>query len=219
MTALQMFFGQCWVHPINKTGITPPGFYKYARTLELSLSPDFPQSVICADQFLSIVRPRHQLYDFHWLWLDKFQNLHTLNIWISARANMMALDSGAHGHPYTGIIELNTDALEQVLSHLSRVTTVTLSTPLAPGVGPEEGYVEGVKARVYKRGDGDRFYPRLYDESYPDSIRYGTIHTSPTRYVRKHALVLRNLLANAGSHCREVRLTRFGGTYLLMRKV
>ncbi|KFY90677.1 hypothetical protein V500_05015 [Pseudogymnoascus sp. VKM F-4518 (FW-2643)] len=96
---------------------------------------------------------------------------------------MMALDPGAYGHPYTGITELNTDALEQVLSHLSRVTTVTLSTPLAPGVGPEEGYVESVKARVYKRGDGDRFYPLLYDESWPDSIRYGTICTSSTSQI------------------------------------
>ena len=169
--------------------ITPPGFYKYARTLELSLSADFTGALLCANYDLPGLERRHEVYDFHWLRLDLFQNLHTLNIWISARANTMALEETASTYNYTGITELNTEELERVLSHLSHVATVTLSTPLAPSVGPEEGFVEGyVKARVYKRGSGDKFHPPLYPIQ-PDGTFDGVIHTSPTRYVQGHALV------------------------------
>ncbi|OBT68525.1 hypothetical protein VE03_01817 [Pseudogymnoascus sp. 23342-1-I1] len=131
----------------------------------------------------------------HWLRLDKFQSLHSLNIWISARANARCLER-ALNHPFTGITELDTDALQQALSHLRRVPKVTLSTPLAPSVGPEEeGFVEGLGARVYKRGDGDWFHPPMYwTQNHFDSV----IETSTAR---------------------EIRLARVDHTYLLMRKV
>ena len=90
LPAVQMFFGHCQLHHCMKKwpklGITPPGFYKYARTLELSLSPDFPALVLCANHDLPGIEHRHHAYDFHWLRLNQFQKLHTLNIWTSAQS-------------------------------------------------------------------------------------------------------------------------------------
>lgn len=167
--------------------VTPPAFLKYARTLELSLSPDFPIYLACAGPDVSRDL-RHEVYDFHWLRLDLFQNLQSLNTWISARAFTHCLSDADQTHPFTGITELDTDALEQALSHLRRVPRVTLSTPLAPSVGPkEEGFVEGVKTRVYKRGEGDRFHPPHYwTWNHFDSV----IEISIVRYVRRLASVL-----------------------------
>ena len=192
MRAIQFFFGHCLLPPaaasLFNIPTTPPGFYKYARTLELSLSTDFPGSLICANFKIPGLEHRHEVYDFHWLHLDRLQNLHTLNIWISARASTVFLRDSAETYNYTGITELDADTLQQVMASLGRVATLTLSTPLGPSVGPEQGFVDGVKARVYKRGSGDRFHPPMHPTE-PVGTFDGIIHTSPTRYVRKHALV------------------------------
>lgn len=167
--------------------VTPPSLLKYARTQELSLSADLPIYMPCASTHVSRKR-RHEIYDFHWLRLDLFQNLHSPNIWISARAHCLCLSVADKppSHPFTGITELDTHALGQALSHLRRVPRVTLSTPLAHSVGPkEEGFVEGVEARVYKRGEGDRLRPPHYwARNRFDSI----IETSIARYVRRLVL-------------------------------
>ncbi|KFY20156.1 hypothetical protein V491_03944 [Pseudogymnoascus sp. VKM F-3775] len=166
-----------------KIGTTPPGVYKYTRTLELSLSPDFPRSIICANYDLPGIEERHEVYDFHWLHLDRFQNLRNLNIWVSARSVNMSLNDTDETYDFTGITEFDFHALQQILAHLDSVAKVTLSTPLGSSVGPEEGYVEGLKARVYKRGSGDRFHPPLYPIRLGGTFD-GVIHTSSTRDVR-----------------------------------
>lgn len=196
LKAFQMFLGYCQplMEDVAQKIVTPPAFLKYARTLELSLSADFPSYLACARPDVSRDL-RHEVYDFHWLRLDLFQNLQSLNIWISARAFTHCLSDADQTHPFTGITELDTDALEQALSHLRRVPSVTLSTPLAPSVGPkEEGFLDGVKTRVYKRGEGDRFHPPHYwTRNHFDSV----IETSIARYVLRLASVLKNLLPKA----------------------
>ncbi|KAF4922367.1 hypothetical protein CGCVW01_v005341 [Colletotrichum viniferum] len=70
LATVQMFFGACAIHPAMKTaktGVTPPAFFKYARSFELSLSPDFPALPICANYDLPGIPRRHDVYDFHWL--------------------------------------------------------------------------------------------------------------------------------------------------------
>ncbi|KAK2052205.1 hypothetical protein LY76DRAFT_671853 [Colletotrichum caudatum] len=52
MRAMQMLFDHCALHPAMetlKTGEIPPAFFKHARRLELSLGPDFPALLMCAN--------------------------------------------------------------------------------------------------------------------------------------------------------------------------
>lgn len=150
MRAIQMWFGHCQLHPLMKAwpklGSTPPGFYKYARSVELSLSPEFPALLLCANLSISRLERRHAIYDFHWLWLNKFKNLRTLNIWILARTTTWSITDGERSYYFTGITELDVGALRDVLAHLRCVASVTLSTPLGRDIGPDYGYVEGVNA-------------------------------------------------------------------------
>lgn len=184
MRAIQMWFGYCELHPAMKEwpklGITPPGFFKYARALELSLSPDFPLLLLCANCDLPGIERRHEVYDFHWLRLDRFQSLRTLNIWVSARSLTWSIPDGQRNYNFTGITQFDLDTLAKVLSPLGRVDSATLSTPLGPGVGPEQGYVESLPVRVYKRGSGDRFHPPLYRIE-PGGVFDNVVHTSSTR--------------------------------------
>lgn len=216
-----MWFGYCQLPPVMKTwtklGIPPPGFFKYARSLELSLSPDFPALLLCASLDLPGLDHRHDVYDFHWLRLDKFQNLRTLHVWISARSLTWSIDDEGRSYNFTGITEFDMDALRGVLNHLQCAASVTLSTPLGPGVGPHHGYVEGVGPRVYKRGSGDRFHPPLYLIE-PGGVFDNIIHTSPTRCVYMLYLHL-FCVPNVGFYYREVRLSRNGGVHLLMKGV
>lgn len=186
LPAIQMFFGHCQLHPLMKKwpklGITPPGFYKYARTLELSLSPDFPALVLCANHDLPGIEHRHDAYDFHWLRLNQFQKLHTLNIWTSARSTTWSLESEEQDYNFIGITEFDTNALSTVLAPLGCVSSVILSTPLGAGVGPEHGYMEGTAVRLYKRGAGDKFHPPLYLIT-PDGPYDNIIHSSQREYV------------------------------------
>ena len=164
-----------------------PALHQHARTLELSLMPDFPSSLLCATHDLPDLPHRHPVYDFHWLHLPKFHNLQTLNIWISARSLTMAHSKYDQSYGFTGITEHDAAALQEILTHLSPVPNLTLSTPLAPSVGPpDEGYLDGgvtdgVTARVCKRGSGDRFHQRL-EPIKPGGPYDGVIYTSSTRY-------------------------------------
>ncbi|KFY07031.1 hypothetical protein V492_07510 [Pseudogymnoascus sp. VKM F-4246] len=187
LETVQMFLGHCQLTPgiehWPRVGITPPGLFKYARSLEFSLSPDSPKLLNCTRFNLAGTEVRHDFYDFHWLRLPEFQNLESINIWISARS-LIPSAKVKDPHDFTGITEFDVDALQQVLAHLDPVANVTLSTPLGPSVGPEEGYVEGFKARVYKRGSGDTFHPMLYPPLEQGGTYDCMIHTAPNREVR-----------------------------------
>ena len=187
MRAIQMWLGYCQLHPFMKTwpklGVTPPGFYKYARSLEISLSPDFPAIVLCANYDIPGLERRHDVYDFHWLRLERFRNLRKLDIWISARSLTWSVQDGESRYNFTGITEFDIDDLKDIVGHLRGAASVTLSTPLGQSVGPDYGFVEGVGARLYKRGTGDRFHPPLYLIE-PGGTFDNVIHTSLTRYVQ-----------------------------------
>ncbi|SPO00296.1 uncharacterized protein DNG_03141 [Cephalotrichum gorgonifer] len=88
LQCLQFFVGYCQ-KPVNpKLDIQPtqpPAFFKYARKLELSLPADFPVAIPCVVPELSKQEHLHDVYDFHWLWLDKFHSLSSVKIWIASR--------------------------------------------------------------------------------------------------------------------------------------
>ncbi|KAH6711903.1 hypothetical protein BKA61DRAFT_677098 [Leptodontidium sp. MPI-SDFR-AT-0119] len=198
--ALQMFFGYCANNPALKKlpeMPTPPAFFKYTRSLELSLSPDFPKHLLCANIDLPGIERRHEVYDFHWLRLDQFENLKRVNIWIASRSISCRVDSN---NSFRGIKEFDFEELRKLLTPFKNIKSFTMSTPLGPSVGPEEGIVKGVISsggKLYKRGSGDKFHPFLtYIEL--DRVFDGLIYTSPTR---------------------EVRLARNGGDHDLMKEV
>lgn len=183
--ALQMFFGYCELPPALKKWpekATPPAFFEYTRSLELSLSPDFPKHLACANMDLPGIDCRHEVYDFHWLRLGQFENLKRINIWIASRSVSCRVDSDNN---FRGIKEINHQELTKLLTLFESIKSFTMSTPLGPSVGPEEGFVEGVVpmgSKLYKRGSGDKFHPFLT----PIDIGHGLdglIFTSPTGYV------------------------------------
>ncbi|KND92011.1 hypothetical protein TOPH_03312 [Tolypocladium ophioglossoides CBS 100239] len=168
MLALPMFVGFCDTPPPMKPLPTmlslPLECFKYTRSLELSLSADFPIMLPCANALDRRSGHPHDVYDFHWLRLDQFQNLSNLNIWIAARGNLRRSGECYKECDFVCVNQLDIDALRRALASFSRVDSVTLSTPLGGNIGPEDGYVEGIAApgiRVWKRGTGDRFHPTL----------------------------------------------------------
>ena len=200
---------------IPKLGITPPAFFKYARSLELSLSADFPKLLMCANLDLPGFETRHDVYDFHWLRLDKFRNLSSVNIWISARSITCRMDSD---NSFLGIKQLDVNALTDVLNSFKSSGSVTVSTPLGSSMGPEEGYVKGVappNVRLYQRGCGDKFHPFL-NMIELDSGFDGVIHTSVKRYVYLYPGPFPSLLI-ANNPYSEVRLAQNGGNYDVMK--
>ncbi|KAK2024425.1 hypothetical protein LX32DRAFT_569896 [Colletotrichum zoysiae] len=186
MRTIQMFFGHCALHPAIrtlKTGETPPAFFKHARRFELSLSPDFPALLMCANYDLPGIPRRHNVYDFHWLRLGQFQNLQSVRIWIAARSVTCGIEADGN---LRGIKQFNADALRDVLAAFGTVGSVTLSTPLSQSLSPEEGYVSvgaAPSVRLYKRGSGDRFHPFLTLIEL-GCVFDGLIYTSSTEEVR-----------------------------------
>ncbi|KAF4857322.1 hypothetical protein CGCSCA4_v000431 [Colletotrichum siamense] len=166
MPSVQKFFGYCKPHPLEKTlpevGITPPAFFKYAQNVEISLGPDFPLQLLCANFDLPEIPHRHDVYDFHWLRLNRFENLQILNLWISSRC--ISFRTPSEYHDLLGIKGFNTEELRDRLLPFRLINSVTISTPLSSCIRPEEGFVEDVTlpgVRLYKRGSGDRFHPIL----------------------------------------------------------
>ncbi|KAF4810790.1 hypothetical protein CGCSCA5_v010373 [Colletotrichum siamense] len=142
LATIQMFFGACAIHPAMKTvktGVTPPAFFKYARSLELSLSPDFPALLMCANYDLPGIPRRHDVYDFHWLRFDNFKNLQNIYIWIAARSLTCGIEANSS---FCGIKEFDVQGLKDMLSSFKTIESVTLSTPLSQRIGPQEGYVD-----------------------------------------------------------------------------
>ncbi|KAF6811622.1 hypothetical protein CSOJ01_05606, partial [Colletotrichum sojae] len=186
MVAVQMFFGYCALHPATTNpGVPPPAFFRYARNLELSLSPDFPAHLLCANFDLAEVSHRHKVWDFHWLRLDCFLNLRRIEVWIAARSISVRTEEDGS---FVGIKQLAADALRDALERFGTVGCVTLSTPLPASLGPPEaeGEVQGVAppgVRLYKRGAGDRFHPFL-NMIHPRGMFDGLIYTSSGEYVQ-----------------------------------
>ncbi|EQB55160.1 hypothetical protein CGLO_04937 [Colletotrichum gloeosporioides Cg-14] len=182
MPTMQMFFGYCELHPIVKTfpkiGTTPPALFKYARNVELSFGPDFPLQLLCANFDLPGIPRRHDVYDFHWLRLDRFENLQTFNIWIASRCSSNRTPSKYDA--LCGIKEFDTKSLRDRLAPFSLIGSVTISTPLSSRIAPEEGCVEDVALpgiRLYKRGSGDKFHPILGTVN-PGGMYDDVIHTT-----------------------------------------
>lgn len=138
-------------------------------------------NLICAIYDMPGSQHRHDANDFHWLRLDRFQNLCSVNMWISARSISSRLDSDNN---FFGIKQFSSDALRNVLAPFGHIRSVTVSTPLGSSVGPkEEGDVEAVApsgVRLYKRGSGDRFHPFLNLIKIGGELD-GVINTSPER--------------------------------------
>ncbi|KAK2763393.1 hypothetical protein CKAH01_04987 [Colletotrichum kahawae] len=186
MPTIQMFFGYCELHPVVKTfpkiGITPPAFFKYARNVELSFGPDFPMQLLCANFDLPGIPLRHDVYDFHWLRLDRFENLQTFNIWIASRCSSNRTPSKYDS--LCGIKGFDTRNLSDRLAPFSLISSVTISTPLSSSIEPEEGFVEDVALpgiRLYKRGSGDKFHPILGPVN-PGGMYDDVIHTAAEMY-------------------------------------
>ncbi|EGY22673.1 uncharacterized protein VDAG_04111 [Verticillium dahliae VdLs.17] len=188
MKTVQMWFGYCALPPFMqawpKRGLTPPAFYKYARTFELSLFPTFPLDLLCATKDLPGLAMRHAVYDFHWLRLDRFEHLTNVNIWIDSRS-LMPLPEDALN--FSGIKHFSRETLHEALACFSSVPSVTISTALGPGIGPEDdGRVEDIAppgVTLFKRGLGDRFHPYL-NAIMPGKPLDGLIHTCVQREVR-----------------------------------
>ena len=165
----------------NQTFTTPPAFFRHSRSLELSLSADFPMNLICAAYDMPDLQRRHDTYDFHWLRLERFQNLRSVNIWIAARSISCRLDSDNN---FFGIKQFSADALKNVLAPFGHIKSVTVSTPLGSSVGSkEDGDVKDVvppRMRLYKRGSGDRFHPFLNFIKIGGELD-GVINTSPEK--------------------------------------
>ncbi|KAM0332534.1 hypothetical protein ACHAQA_002817 [Verticillium albo-atrum] len=188
MKTIQMFFGYCAMHPIMqawpKHGITPPAFYKHARRFELSLFPTFPLDLQCAQMDLPGLEKRHEVYDFHWLQLNRFENLQNVYIWIEARS---LYPLGDDQLDFTGIKKFTSEELCKAFSPFEHLDSATISTPLGISAGQEhEAFVDGVVAgriSLFKRGTGDLFHPYL-NAIHPGHSLDGWIHTSIRKEVR-----------------------------------
>ncbi|KAM5364355.1 hypothetical protein ACJZ2D_011552 [Fusarium nematophilum] len=188
--AWQMFIGFCEPHPDMQgwpqAASPPPAFRKYATSLELSLSPVFSYDLTCTSPQLSAHPDRlHNPYDFHWMQLNRFENLRSIKIWVAARTTRYFGSSLSPN--YTKFNDLSLGSLDQALSCFNLVDTFVLSTPLAQDVGIEDGYVERLTQQpnhlVWRRGAGDLFHPGL-DRVYRHGIREGYVEISTMRHVR-----------------------------------
>ncbi|KAG8624391.1 hypothetical protein KVT40_007458 [Elsinoe batatas] len=188
MQTLQAFFGSCELHPIMeewpKLTLSPPPFFKHARKIEISLSPDFPSLLLCASHDLAGLPIRHSVYDFHWLRLAQFENLQSIKIWISARSICKNLEQKFE---FKGIKQFTLPELKDVLDAFTGICSVEISAPLSNTWGPQEGRVEELSRPgliVCKRGSGDHFHPFLTLITTRNSPRDKVIHTSQRREVR-----------------------------------
>ncbi|KAF4984198.1 hypothetical protein FDECE_17138 [Fusarium decemcellulare] len=190
--AWQTFVGFCEPHPRMKwpsKGIPPKAFLKYAKRIELSLSPGFPYDIPCSAPHMS-AHPEslHNPYDFHWLHLDRFQNLQSIKMWIAARCTTVYyIDKYIH----LGMLDcpkindFDAQELKDALLSFGNIQEFVLSTPLHANIEPEDGYVEGITHnpthQVWKRGTGDFHHPNLI-RTYRGLTRQGWVEMGSQRY-------------------------------------
>jgi hypothetical protein len=139
----------------------------------------------CANIDLPGIDSCHEVYDFHWLRLDWFQNLQSIKIWIAARSSKpINFPIGGPDGPqdFRGIKEFDMENLKDMLKPFKNVKSLTLSTPLSPNLGPQgEGYVDSdgiIPVRLYKRSTGDHFHPPLIWIQHDNTYFDGLINTS-----------------------------------------
>ncbi|GJN81397.1 hypothetical protein PLIIFM63780_004931 [Purpureocillium lilacinum] len=164
-TTLTALVGSCDTPIPMKIPYKPPrvpsALFQHARSLELSLSANFPVLLPCTVATDRKSGPAHGPYDFHWLKLGMFTSLSSLNIWIAARGLALRYDGE---RDFVASNQLDLEALRRMTESLSGIGSVTLSMPLGVGIEPEDGYVESLAepgVRLWKRGTGDRFHPYL----------------------------------------------------------
>ena len=181
---LQVFLGFCKAPPhIAEVwhGVPPPALFKHTRHLELSLQPDFPVCIACADPELTEPERRHEVYDFHWLHLHRFQSLRSIKMWIPSCDLASRWDKD---YEFTCINHLDLNALRDAMRPFSAVKSLILSAPLHKSIEPEEdGYVEGLDlpgVAVWKRGSGARFHTFPWPSG-PESTMFDYVISSTTR--------------------------------------
>ena len=161
---MQAVAGYC-VPRVSKREQIPPsrlpsGLLRFATTIEVSLPANFALLVPCTNSTTQNDGTVHDVYDFHWLGLQKFDCLCSLRLFIAARGLALRFDAEEHGEVY--MTQLDGNALKSSLARLDGIRSVTISAPLSPPIGDEEGFVQlGVRAHLWKRGCGDRFHPLL----------------------------------------------------------
>lgn len=122
----------------------------------------------------------HSAYDFHWLRLDQFRSLNGVRIWIAATGWGFLPEAMFDNRDLlVAPTDLAQQTLQVDLSGLGQKFTVTISTPLASVIGPQEGWVDDVAAtcsvRIWKRDTGAKYYRLGSDGA-------SIIHTSPEGY-------------------------------------
>lgn len=194
MMTFQLFVGFCKTpmllveHRFPKIGgVPPPVLPDHVRHLELSLTPNLEHELPCADRSETPKEEDlHDAYDFHWLRLDKFQNLRSVNIWMAARGmDIHPVYEDSPDPVFVAISNLNIEPLRRSLANFGGSFEVTLSTPLHEEIAPEDGYVEGIapsNVRLWKRGTGDWYHPYM-SPSAPTAPLYGNVYAGPRRYV------------------------------------
>ncbi|RMJ18040.1 hypothetical protein CDV36_002301 [Fusarium kuroshium] len=178
LVAWQFWLGYCKPHPEHserpKLAGAPQAFLEHTKSIELCLHPSFRFEVPCAAPRLGTDPSQlHDLYDFHWLNLDRLQNLRSLKIWMSARTLSIfpkqppALWGDHRSDQWRShrIDQFDMNELRKTLSCFDNLDEFIISTPLAEYIGPEDGYVQDVMTKpnhqVWKRGTGDRFHPMM----------------------------------------------------------
>lgn len=195
----QIFVGYCKVPTLAvensdrsspKIRLPQPVLLEHVRHLELSLTPNFELALPCSSSSFPGETTKeedlHDAYDFHWLRLDKFQNLKSINIWMAARGmDVHPVYQNSPNPVFVAISHLNIESLRTALANLGGSFKVTLSTPLHEDITPEDGYVEGIapcNVRLWKRGTGDRYHPYMAPSG-PTGALYGYVFARARRYV------------------------------------
>ncbi|KAM7212969.1 hypothetical protein V8F06_011623 [Rhypophila decipiens] len=193
----QLFAGYCKTpncaveNRFLNIGFPKPVLLEHVRLLELSLTPNFELVLPCSASSFpgETIKEEnlHNAYDFHWLRLNRFRNLRSLNIWMAARGHDMFPLSAEDPDPvFVPITRLDTEHLMRSLANLAGSFKVTLSTPLHEEITPEDGYVEGIappNVRLWKRGTGDWYHPDMLPGG-PTSPLYGRVSMGSRRKLK-----------------------------------
>ncbi|KAI8712843.1 hypothetical protein NCS52_01383700 [Fusarium sp. LHS14.1] len=167
IVAWQLWLGYCdpQTSPRPELREAPRAFLENTRSIELGLHPTFKLQVPCTFSEDDHSEQLHDPYDFHWLNMDRFRNLRSLKIWMSARTLSIFPRQPMHQWRYHRLDQFSKSELIKSLSAFDNLDEFIISTPLAQNIGPEDGYVqdlmENPNHHVWKRGTGDHFHPGM----------------------------------------------------------